>query len=163
MKSWQKFLILILIIGLLFGWFIWTVNKIPDGYKKVEIEEKGVLVVPSDWIMTIYENQLYFTDKPMNENGYKIYLMELKEIENRSKTFTNGILGDIQYEDSIKNGGVSGGGCRYGINEYLYQEETIKKFCFESNDLYLISWDDSVSEETMKIMGEYSLDLANWK
>lgn len=76
-------LILILMIIAIVGYKIYR-KIFPDytGWKKIEITDIGSFYVPEDWIYTKEGTIVYFTDKPITEEEYKIYLIGTQFIRN---------------------------------------------------------------------------------
>jgi hypothetical protein len=70
----------IVFIIIMCGWkFLYYLAGAPHpidyiGWKDVLITEIGTFKIPKDWIITQKGNAVFITDKPMEDNEFKIYL-----------------------------------------------------------------------------------------
>ncbi len=152
-------LILILMIIAIVGYKIYR-KIFPDytGWKKIEITDIGSFYVPEDWIYTKEGTIVYFTDKPITEEEYKIYLIGTQFIRNEKYIKITDIYPNYKEKEN-ENGKILSNSASYEeiIFEINNQEE--KKFHITlsagiDNKLHLYAWDNLVNIETIKKIAE---------
>ena len=131
-----------------------------EGWYTVQIDEVGSFNVPDGWIVTQEKNTVYFTDKPITEDDYNIYMIGAIWDDDDSSTW---IAPEILLDDKVHylehdvieafstsvNYGVStyetpdGIGTRYTLN--IYGGHSI---------LLTISPDTTVDEEIVKTIAK---------
>lgn len=128
------------------------------GWKKVEIEGYGTLMVPEEWVYTEKDGLSYFTDKPMDEYGYVIYLMEVKSYYDEAvdKTYIeNEFFGGAEAIELVENVGYSNS-VMYCVYKYMYEGNEINRASIDiptsdmTEEKYLTNWEDNVDYEILK-------------
>ena len=133
----------------------WFVNY--SGWQTVSVPGVGKFKIPCEWIVTQTEDVVYITDKPIDAEEYKIYLVG---------TLTGGklfvapyaLFDNVQEIDEISCTGLSNG-ARYGQYEYLVNNKKETKYFLDvgyEKTLYFIAWDNLLDEKTLsKIAKSY--------
>jgi len=140
------------------------------GWQSVYLLEKWAFKVPEEWFVTWEDNVLHITDKPMEEDDFKHYLIGVVEPNYRGEEYISILsefFGDLKYErwlqDSINMGGSLGE--RYGSDVYSVNgnEIIIKEISFalsrygeSEDDIRLAALDVSLDDHMMlKIMQSF--------
>lgn len=132
-------------------------NKCAD-QKIVEISGVGTLKVPNDWIVTHKENILYITDQPINEEGYRIYLLG-DEGDNGKNISPYELFEGVEYVGNVKGVNYSNSAA-YFLQEYNISGNISRKYIIHlyssKKTVNLIAWDDLIDETTIiKIAQSY--------
>ena len=152
-------LILILMIIAMVGYKIYR-KIFPDytGWKKIEITDIGSFYVPEDWIYTKEGTIVYFTDKPITEENYNIYLIGTEFIKNEKYIKITDIYPEYK-EKEIKNGKILSNSADY--EEIVFEVENKKENKFHitfssgiNRTINLYAWDNLVNIETIKKIAE---------
>lgn len=160
MKKSKKIIVTIIIIlyvtlVLFFMCFMLYKWLFPDytGWKEIKIEKIGSFYVPEEWVYTKEGTIVYFTDKPITEENYKIYLIGTES--DRNKVYIG--IEDIypQYKKiAHENYKLLSNSSDYkeAIFEINGQKERKLHISFFGNDneLYLYAWDNLLDIETVK-------------
>ena len=131
-----------------------------NGWKKIEITNIGSFYVPEDWIYAKKGTMIYFTDKPITEEKYKVYLIGTEFIGRTNMTDIYPQYKEIKYE----NYKILSNGAYYGKTIFESNNEKKEKFhitlSYDSNRLHLYAWDNLVDIETIKKISEsYIADI----
>ena len=151
-------LILILMIIAMVGYKIY--RKIcPDytGWKKIEITDIGSFYVPEDWIYTKEGTIVYFTDKPITEENYNIYLIGTEFIKNEKYIKITDIYPEYNEIRDEKHKLLSNS-ADYEETIFEINNKEERKFHIEffggNYELDLYAWDNLVDINTIKKIAE---------
>jgi len=167
------FIIIILLVSILTCYiFIHNMLSLPNpfiifGWKNISITEIGNFKIPGNWIFTLNDNVIFLTDKNINEEDYKIYLIgiiikydsynyqEVKdEINGKWLYFHSGneFFKEIQYIETVSNE-IFSNSTYFGIKRYSIESNQIEKYFIDlsinNGSIELISWDNIVSKEIL--------------
>ena len=151
-------LILILMITAMVGYKIYR-KIFPDytGWKKIEITDIGSFYVPEDWIYTKEGTIVYFTDKPITEENYNIYLIGTEFIKNEKYIKITDIYPEYNEIRDEKHKLLSNS-ADYEETIFEINNKEERKFHIEffggNYELDLYTWDNLVNIETIKKIAE---------
>jgi len=121
-------------------------------WQSVSISDVGTFRVPGDWIVTQSNNAVYITDKPIDEEGYKIYLIG-KTQSNISLSEYLENINDIKFMETVNSTNYSNNASFsksiYVINEII-EEKCVLTLHNSNKVIYLYAWDNLIDEDTMK-------------
>ena len=133
------------------------------GWQDVLVPMVGKFKVPPDWVVTQTEDTVYITDKPIDEEGYKIYLIGAIYPRNDNVVFPYELFENTR---KIKDGPGTGysNGAFYGQEEYIINGKKETKYILDvgyntrgRKSLSFIAWDDIIDEKTLSRIA-YSFD-----
>lgn len=151
-------LILSLMIIAIVGYKIYR-KIFPDytGWKKIEITDIGSFYVPEDWIYTKEGTIVYFTDKPITEEEYKIYLIGTQFIRNEKYIKITDIYPEYN-EIRDENHKLLSNSVDYEETIFEINNKEERKFHIEffggNYELDLYTWDNLVDVEIIKKISE---------
>lgn len=155
--------IIILIILLSFmGWIKYNIyTKIfPDytGWKKIEIANLGYCYIPNNWIYTKKDDIVYFTDKPLTEKEYKIYLIGTEHVFGEKYTKITDVFEESE-EIETRDLKLLSNGATYSEKVFKIrgEEKNILHIEFHKGTqifLDLYAWDNLVDINTIKKIAE---------
>jgi len=135
------------------------------GWKYIFIKGSGTFKIPRDWIVTQKNKTIFITDKPIEENGYKIYLVGviIEYDNNLNKDEINGkwlyyysndnFFRNVQFLGSTNHSMVFSNTTYVGIDKYNINENVkeIYYLYFSTNNgkIELLSWDNLISENML--------------
>ena len=128
-------------------------------WQDVILTDIGTFKVPKEWIVTNSDDMIYITDKPIEEENYKIYLVGVPTSTRSKKIKEYDIFKDVEFIDFASHGVVYSNGGRYwveklSINGVIQEKYVIiigGRYSEEGiyNDINLFSWDDLIDKETI--------------
>ena len=132
-------------------------------WQDVSVPLVGKFKVPPDWVVTQMEDTVYLTDKSIDEEGYKIYLVGIIVPRADHVVYPYEL-----FEDTRKIGDGPGIGlsnsARYGQEEYIINGKKETKYYLDIGSssggrkkLYFLAWDDLIDEKTLSKIA-YSFD-----
>ena len=131
----------------------------PDytGWKKIEITDIGSFYVPEDWIYTKEGTIVYFTDKPITEENYNIYLIGTEFIKNEKYIKITDIYPEYNEIRDEKHKLLSNS-ADYEETIFEINNKEERKFHIEffggNYELDLYAWDNLVDINTIKKIAE---------
>ena len=150
MKCYRMFL-LIVIIAILTG-----CNQQYSNWRQIAIEHSGVISVPPDWKVYLYENNIYFSNKSLEENNYTIYAFQYDGYKNYGGIASQSLFAELSEGECI-NSTVLSNGAEWGRRKYSYHNKEIERYFLTlyygaeySNGIVFVVWDDSITEKTVK-------------
>jgi hypothetical protein len=169
--------ILIILVIILVGWYIiyWLIGFAHPidyiGWKKISVSGFGSFKIPKNWIVNETENVLLITDKPIEIEDHKIYLIGLKG-ENKYfitnyELFEKGMKNDIKYYPYNKlfenveyigtnRGAIFSVDTSYIVGIYDIRGNIEKRYVLslhKSGDLF--AWDNLIDEKTIRKIMKY--------
>jgi len=135
-------------------------------WQNVYIKGIGTFKIPRDWIVTQKNKTIFITDKPIEENGYKIYLAGViidKYDNNLKKDEINGkwlyyysnddFFKNVQFVEITNFNKIFSNNTYVGINKYNINEN-IKEIYYLDLRIYngaieFLSWDNLISEDIL--------------
>ena len=144
--------------------FDYSYAKKYTDWQIVSISGVGSFRLPSDWIVTQRENVVYITDRPLEEEVYKIYLIGGRRGGGeyiRYNDFFDNI--DIKYIETVRGTGYSNS-AQYSITKFNINGNIEEKYdlYFHNSDktIDLLAWDSLIDEKTIiKIAQSYRMYL----
>jgi hypothetical protein len=129
------------------------------GWQSVSISEVGTFKVPKKWVATQEDNVVYFTDKPIDEKGYKIYLIGKMEDDREYVRYTE-YFENTEFIKTVRGRTYSNEALysivRMNINGNI-EEKYILIFYNTGKQISLLAWDNLVDEDTInKIVKSYA-------
>ena len=130
-------------------------------WQRVTVQGVGYISVPGHWVVTIQDDVIYMTDKPLDEQGYTIYslgvIYDKGETVERDETLYS-ILGDFTYISTYQY-------MQYDAD--IWSRDTfeidgieVERFVIQLEDthcLYLIVWDGTIDlERVIRIVRSFS-------
>ena len=165
MKKNYLLIILIIIISI---YNVGCTYDNPD-WKKVYLEENKYIKVPSEWIVTYKDENIFITDKNLDED-FKVYLMctepyyaEFADESKFKEIFPGRQYIGFKYIDS-KAEHMYSNSVTTGITEFILGNETRKVACLEfltvEDEVYsFIAFDNLITDSmAKKIALSYSYD-----
>jgi hypothetical protein len=168
----KKIIISLIILLIIFSvyYIMYKLIDLPNplisfGWQKVSIKGVGTFKIPRDWIVTQKNKSIFITDKPIEENGYKIYLAGViiyKYDNNLKKDEINGkwlyyysndiFFKNVQFIESTPSM-VFSNSTYVGINKYNINEN-IKEIYYldlriKNGAIEFLSWDNMISEDIL--------------
>ena len=151
-------------------------SKRYEGWKTVPITENITFKIPEEWVVTWEnnpnwavkqgDNVMYITDRPMNEEGYKIYLAGTLLDHD---TYTAGdnylypyeLFENVEFIERVRSAGLSNSGM-YFLKKYNISGNIETRYNLNmSNPPYkinFIAWDNSLDEDMIiKITKTFSM------
>ena len=132
------------------------------GWQDVSIPEVGKFKIPPEWVVTQTEDTVYIIDKPIDEEGYKIYLINVYR-KNDYIVSPYELGEDIQKVKATTITGFSNGAV-YGKEEYIINGKKETKYFLDvgyssggRKQLHFLAWDDLIDEKTLSKIA-YSFD-----
>jgi hypothetical protein len=161
----------LLLIFIFFFNFINSINMSIDktrqpgkyyGWQVVSFTEENAFRLPEEWVITRKDGNIYATDKPMSEEGFKYFVVGIAVIDEWDNdevvSHLNKLFDDVKY---IKSGDWGRGGSlgeRWRKEHYIINGvETVKnqiKFYHDGTkrkeNITLVIWDDSLDDEIIE-------------
>lgn len=135
------------------------------GWQKIDVAGIGTFKVPQGWIYTQEENVGYFTDKPIYEKTFRIYLIGTINNDHIGGDYKAPyeLFDNTEYSALISSA-VFSNSAIYGQEEYIVDNSKQTKFFISLNgsnkSLDLLAWDDLVYENTViKIAKSFLMEL----
>ena len=157
MKKLNVFIILVVILSIL---LIGCSDKYEE-WKTVSILGGGTIKVPQDWVVTQEDNVMYITDKPINEEGYKIYLVGTVFDDKNSNNYLlpYKLFENVELIGEVNTVNYSNSGM-YGIEEYDISGNIETRYIIHlyhtTNTSNFIAWDNLLDEDMIiKITKSY--------
>jgi hypothetical protein len=136
---------LTVLFGCSFKYAVWQ-------WQSISIPEVGTFRVPGDWIVTQSNNVVYITDKPIDEEGYKIYLIGKTE-DGRNRVPYSEYFENIEYIKSVR-GVIYSNSALFSIHKINVNGNIVEKYIITlsntTKDIDLLAWDNLIDENTMK-------------
>jgi len=166
MKKVIPVLLLIFILSIILYWYFL-------GYafwQSISISGIGTFKVPEKWIITQMENVIYITDRPIDNEEYKIILFGVIRTESDRKNdydfFNYKLFESVVHIETIDYGVVYSNNARYWVEKYKINGHSEKKYIllfFNSNrDINLIVWDNQIKKNTIiKIVKSFTTAMEN--
>ena len=144
------------------------------GWKGVTLLGVGTFKVPQDWIVTQQDDVVYLTDKPLDSEDYKTYLVgEIGEIWSMSSNGTRDrfddtyeLFGNVQVKSGETISSVTlSNSAAYGQREFVVDGNGVTKYFImlwseKVSPTYLIVWDNLLDENTiLKIAASFGMEL----
>ena len=153
MKNAKRKFIIILI-----GATLLLILQYLSSYKKIELEDIGVLKIPKSWGVSVENEILYFTD---HDDANKIYMggvlddADIDEGNIQQERLANLILGRYEYKESIYSEIFSNGSWYFNDKIIIDKNEYVNKYIRleymdRSKSVVLYCNDESVSEKQMR-------------
>lgn len=125
-------------------------------WKTVELENIGSFMVPQTWVFSEEDGIVYFSDRPLGEEGCIIYMAEKSTYLLNDVTEVNPYIGEMQALEG-EYGAVFGNSGYYALWNFSLNGETVSKFIVifdmtvASGGSYclLVGWDDAVDEDVV--------------
>ena len=92
MKKSNIILLIFFIITVLLIFFFFFIS-----WQKVSISGIGSFKIPKDWIINKKDNVIIITDRPIEEEGYKIYLIEISVINESDGKYRYKFLENVEH------------------------------------------------------------------
>lgn len=149
MKKIVQLLIVILLIVL----FASCSEEYADDWKKIEIDDCGILAIPSDWIFFEEDGYYYITD----QNDVPIMIQTYSNVVDtdmdkiNSVTESNKYYDDVKEIKSVRSEVLSNGVC-YGVSLMRRDGKDSERYMLELyNDktVVFVVWSDTVTEELL--------------
>jgi hypothetical protein len=181
------FLSVIVIFFTFFEYFFWgpdpDANKYSfsqdySSWQTVTVQSVGSFQVPGDWVITQYDNIVFLTDKPIDEEDFTIYFAGVVYMHGEdvypqnvfTSTFNN--LSDnqvgsfavypfgffsITHQEGWNGNNFhfsydNGGSCYF--SSYYIDSNMVRMYTIgvrgHPSSLYMVAWDGAVSESTVK-------------
>ena len=125
------------------------------GWQTVTIENVGEFQVPGNWIITQYDNVVYMTDAPLDEE-HSIYFAGISHEFGTEHIFSESLFGSVTQGQIIQSDIWShdaDSAIVVFVEEGIEQEKFVIYFSngstFERNTLVIIAWDNSVDYKTV--------------
>lgn len=156
----KKLLMIIIIILIItsniifigFAFYRWLFPDYTD-WKEIEIDKVGSFYVPEEWIFTKDGTIIYFTDKPITDENYKIYLIGTEWDENKTYIDIEDIYPQYKKID-YENVTLLSNSATYQEAVFKTNNEKEKKFYISffgnTNRLHLYAWDNLLDNKTIK-------------
>ena len=129
------------------------------GWKEVDIKDYGTIKVPDTWMYSEHNGFVYLTDRPIDEEGCRIYFVETiwepEKNKNGYEVSTNDYYGDIVKMDFVKGANISNGAFYSEYTFNLNGEQTtgyylrLIKQCHEQT-LHLVAFNKDITYETLE-------------
>ncbi|MCL2020176.1 MAG: hypothetical protein FWG70_10535 [Oscillospiraceae bacterium] len=174
MKKTKKSLIIILLIivlpvilyislGHIVSYFAYRYKHDYTDWQNVSVERIGTFKVPIDWIVTLRDDIIYITDKGIDVDGYKTYLVGSIYLASWENADMLKQLYDAEYIRTVESR-INSYGSTYGMHEFRingdYQTKNFICMAADSEngviDIVLYAWDDLVDKDMIiKIAESY--------
>jgi len=123
-------------------------------WKTVYITGFGAIKVPRAWIVTENDNIIFFTDKLIDEEGYKIYLISDKQGNNGENISHYKYFENVEYLELIR-GAIFSIGSHYNLKTFNINGKIEEKFdiCLKASgyrSIYFLAWDNSIDERLIR-------------
>jgi len=138
---------------------------VPQGYyngmKEVNVAERLTFRVPEDWIVVQEDNIIHITDKPMEEDDYKYYLVGIITYEwgNDTELFKELFeeIVSVKYVQSYRHGRLDKRSyvSEFNSNGNLTEKHLIEFIFNESGEIrrvVLVAWDDLLDMDTIAMI-----------
>jgi len=146
-----------------------------SGWQTVEVQNVGSFQVPGDWVVTQYDNVIWLTDKPIDEEGFIIYFTGIvcsqKEVAynlniinstfgvNSTNQFGSlathpfGNLAFVRFSSSV--GYEYENQSRWYLTSFYIDDNIVDLYnitlrYYGSPCVYMIAWDGKVSESIVR-------------
>jgi len=137
---------------------IYEKNYAYRGWQTVTVHSVGTFQVPGEWIVTQYNNVLWLTDKPIDEEEYVIYFVGVI-LFNQDSPYANNydfdsIMGEYEYARNANNDGARYSGGRSWFHVTLLVDDVLiptNGIMLSGVDarLHMIAWDNAVDRNTV--------------
>lgn len=129
-----------------------------EGWKKIEIANLGYCYIPNNWIYTKKDDIVYFTDKPLTEKEYKIYLIGTEHVFGEKYTKITDVFEESE-EIETRDLKLLSNGATYSEKVFKIrgEEKNILHIEFHKGTqifLDLYAWDNLVDINTIKKIAE---------
>jgi len=129
-------------------------------WQDISLTDYGTFKIPKNWIVTQKQDIIYITDKPIQEEGYKIYLVGVRRIKSND--------GKYRYEhfENVERLGYGWGAITsysaeyfleiYNINGVIEEKYVISFSNSGQPTIYFLAWDNLLNRnEIIKIAKSY--------
>ena len=123
------------------------------GWQLVSFGNVGTLRVPEEWVVTIDDNVVFMTDKPLEDEDYLIYLVGGFATKGEELYLPNhDLFNDLELVAISFS--MTSFSSRYGNIEYRLNGKSFTKLGADfgglrKDQMSLIAWDDLVDEDTL--------------
>ena len=173
MKKLSKGKILITVIYVAVVLLILLVSpKKYEGWKTVPITENMTFKIPEEWVVTWEnnpnwsveqgDNVMYITDRPMNEEGYKIYLVgTVLDFDAHNYLSPYELFENVEYIETVRSAVISNSNI-YFLNKYNISGNIETRYGFDMDasqyTVNFIAWDNLLDEDMIiKITKTFSI------
>ena len=127
-----------------------------DDWQTVGIHQNATIKVPKEWVITREDNVLYMTDKPMDDEDYKIFL--IGTIWGGNDYYLPSDFLKIEYINP-EFGEVNSLGVMYGMENYNINGDIVGKYFINFNEqdhggTEFLAWDDLLDYSMIKKIAE---------
>ncbi len=152
----KKMLILIAVLACLVIISVRPVQYL--GWKTIRAQGVGSFMVPAEWVYTVEDGLVCLTDRPVDEDGCRIYLAEPAIYSDGNDVFYmwNKLFGEAKHTSSYPICSLSNSS-GYGIHSYEQNGNITSKFVigfYAYREFTLIAWDNLVDEHTIRKIAE---------
>ncbi|HIZ84117.1 MAG TPA: hypothetical protein H9668_06850 [Firmicutes bacterium] len=134
-----------------------------------EGEVYGTLRIPEDWVFTQDGERLYFTDRPVEEEGCRIYLVSFVENDADNAILQQwnrpGLIGEMHATPTDDGGGCSSNGIMYRSMVWdIADEGKSEKWQIAIPNIpLLVAWDNLVDRDDIRRIAASFAYSAHWR
>ncbi len=134
-----------------------------------EGEVYGTLRIPEDWVFTQDGEHLYFTDRPVDEEGCQIYLISFIENDKDNTVLQQwarpGLIGEMNITSTDFGSGCGSNGILYSRHIWAIDGEgkSEKWDITIPNVPLLVAWDNLVDQQDIKRIAASFEESPHWR